>query len=795
MSKIVNDEESLAQKSAGKLHFSKNTRLFREHLKKIKIVSTVTVIIVAAVLIVSSVIFAADVSTDMDDYIEDEAQSVMSNFAEHIGEDVSTNLNMWYSHLDMACETVSSLSYSSDDISSFDSELQALADAVKFEKFGLVVNEEYDGCEGMLYISGGEKYGVSVALDSLSDGKNYIGELKIDGERKILLAVPYDGEDGSGKLKGVAGLLDPDDFAAFLKTSVFSEQSYIVIVDSGGDVVAVGDVGERTYSDNFIADLETMDIGFDTLATISAAIAGGTSGIINYTFEDVGYFMYYTAISESLTQSLPLPVASWRIVMMVEVSAISQGIVNEFNNIKILFASIMVIMIVVFLVFVISLSGSYARNLLLRYTDPVTGSINQQRFAIDAQSLLDSGKHRYVLVSLNIRHFKLINEEYGREKADALLAEILKFIEGNLGGDELVARGYADRYLVLIACDDGNAAERLEKLYDGLTSARFTSCADEGVKLKFIMGAYIFAEGEKASITEATDSARLARVQGLNNVGGRAITYFSEDMLNAEKQESAIEKKAERALENGDFVVYYQLKCNIQSGKWCGAEALVRWKDPEQGMISPGKFIPLFERNGMIVDLDKYVFERVCSDMRASLDGGKIVVPVSVNLSREHFMHENFFDEYEQILEKYGVPHKYIEFEITESLAMEHEEDLKKLIARIHEIGCRCSVDDFGSGYSSLNMLHDYDFDVIKLDGKFFMSESGFGADSKKIVSSLIRLFHDLDKEVVAEGVENKETVEILKQDGCDTVQGFYFARPVPFDEYEQKLLKKPLED
>ncbi len=800
MPQIVNDEESLAKKETGKLHVSRNSRLFREHLKKINIISTITVILVAVVLITASVLFVVKVSSDMDGYVEDEAESVMSNFSDHIGEDVSTNLNSWYSQLEIASEAISSLTYSPDNVSAFDNDLQTLADTVKFEKFGIILNTEYDGCEAMLYVSQSEEYGIDEALIAVSEGRTYIGEITIDGERHIVLAVPFDGDNLTNALnvEGVAGILDPDDFADFLKTAVFSEQSYLVVVDSKGGVVATGTgtSSQKTYTGNLLTDFENyFGLDFETLNKLSGDLGTGNSGIIKYTSLGVEYFMYYTPISESLTADLPTPVSSWRIVMIVEASAISEGMVSELNNIKATFVGVMSIALIVMLVFIIAGSRGFVRNQLLKYTDPVTGSINQQRFAVDAQNLLDGGKHKYVLASLNVRHFKLINEEHGREKADALLAEILNYIDSLLGEDELVARGYADRYLLLLTCDNESAENKVERLYDSLIFARFMKSEGEGVNLKFVIGAYKFGEnGAVSKITDATDRARLARVQDNQSAGGRAITYFSDDMLNVEKQESEMENRAELALKNGDFVVFYQPKCNIQSGKWSGAEALVRWKDPEQGMIPPGKFIPLFERNGMVVELDKYVFERVCMDMRKSLDKGYAVVPVSVNLSREHFKHENFFKEYEEILARYDVPHKYIEFEITESLAMEREDDLKKLIERIHEIGCRCSIDDFGSGYSSLNMLHDYNFDVIKLDGKFFMSDDGFGTESKKIVSSLIRLFHDLDKEVVAEGVETRETVEILREDGCDTVQGYYFSRPVPYDEFVQKLSQNPFE-
>lgn len=256
-----------------------------------------------------------------------------------------------------------------------------------------------------------------------------------------------------------------------------------------------------------------------------------------------------------------------------------------------------------------------------------------------------------------------------------------------------------------------------------------------------------------------------------------------------------IEQRQDVALKENQLHVFYQLKRNIFKDNWCGSEALIRWIDPIKGMISPGKFIPLFEKNGFVIKLDLFAFENVCKNISRMIDDGITPLRVSVNVSRSHLMHKNFLDEYFKLMKKYNVPPKYIEFELTESLVMENSEILVEIINQIHKFGCTCSIDDFGSGYSSLNMLKEFDFDVIKLDQVFFRGSNGFDDKAKKIVHSVIELCHTLNKTIVAEGVENKEIVNYLKKEKCAIIQGYYFSKPVPYEDYMTQVKKQSEEE
>lgn len=428
-------------------------------------------------------------------------------------------------------------------------------------------------------------------------------------------------------------------------------------------------------------------------------------------------------------------------------------------------------------------AGLEIKNRRLRFIDPVTGGINHERFVIDAGKLVKSG--RYAVVTVNIIHFKYVNEQLGHEMANGMLFKIHRELEGFIRRDELIVREYADRFTLLLRADK-QLHERVDALYTLLTEAQY---AGRRLTVKYTVGVYILPDGSKGAEVDLSvgfDRALFALLQ--TDEIENPIVCFNDHMLSKEIESVELEQRSEQALREGQFVVFYQLKRDIINDRWCGSEALVRWNDPITGMISPGRFVPIFERNGFIVELDKYVFREVCRDLRSDIDSGKRVLPVSVNLSRKHFVSDSFLDEYEEIMNKYKVPRHYIEFELTESIVMENEALLKKFIARVHAMGCTCSIDDFGSGYSSLNMLKEFNFDVVKFDRGFFYGDNGFDSDSQTIVFSLINLSHELGMKVVSEGIEQEDQKNFLLKHKCDMVQGFLYSKPVPHSQYVKNL-------
>jgi EAL domain-containing protein (putative c-di-GMP-specific phosphodiesterase class I) len=239
------------------------------------------------------------------------------------------------------------------------------------------------------------------------------------------------------------------------------------------------------------------------------------------------------------------------------------------------------------------------------------------------------------------------------------------------------------------------------------------------------------------------------------------------------------------SLKNEDFQVYLQPKVRLNDGTLAGAEALVRWQHPQRGTIFPSDFIPLFEQNGEICRLDLYVFEKVCELMERWLQQGRTLIPISVNLSRRHFVYPDFLLQFEEIAERHSVPRGLIEFELTESIFLKQQEieRIKQQIEKMHQLGFRCSLDDFGFGFSSLGLLKDFAVDTVKMDRSFFLGE-----DSKRmqeVVSCIVELTERLGVVTVAEGIETGEMLPFLRRIRCDMVQGYVFSRPLPIPQFE----------
>ena len=260
--------------------------------------------------------------------------------------------------------------------------------------------------------------------------------------------------------------------------------------------------------------------------------------------------------------------------------------------------------------------------------------------------------------------------------------------------------------------------------------------------------------------------------------------FFDEKMLKDEELSLYIEQTQESAYQEGKFKVFYQGKYDLKNDRFAASEALVRWKDDRKGFINTQTFIDVFERNGFVVKLDLFVFEQVLKDIKECERNGKEILPVSINISRKHFDFDNSFDAYENLMKKYDVDGKYLIFEITESIILNSEINLTETIDRIHSLGSKVSIDDFGSGFSNLALINHIDYDELKIDKSLLYGKNGFDEYSKNIIKSIIKLNKGLKKTVICEGVEEKEESDFLKENGCDLIQGYYYAKPMPREDF-----------
>lgn len=316
---------------------------------------------------------------------------------------------------------------------------------------------------------------------------------------------------------------------------------------------------------------------------------------------------------------------------------------------------------------------------------------------------------------------------------------------------------------------------------------RYMNTMMETHHVEFRYSVYFLETGE-ADVTDAIEKANLTHYIAKSQKKDK-ICFYDDLFRTRIMRETEIENQMGLALVNKEFKVYLQPKYDLQSEMIVGAEALVRWKKPDGQIILPGEFIPLFERNGFIVKLDMYMFECVCEIIQGWMNDGKPIVPISVNFSRAHLANGKFVSQLEALANRYEVPKKYLEVELTESVILDNEELLEELLNNLHNVGFALSMDDFGIGYSSLGLLKNLPVDVVKIDRSFFVNNQ-YKTRAKIVIESVMEMAKRLKILTVAEGVESKDHIDMLREAGCDVVQGYYYARPMPAEEFHEGARK-----
>lgn len=441
--------------------------------------------------------------------------------------------------------------------------------------------------------------------------------------------------------------------------------------------------------------------------------------------------------------------------------------------------------IVVFGIVVIKIRCFYKENVRkiekIAFTDFITGGSNNAAFLIEAKQKIQANtKKKYVMVFLNILGFKNINEKYGVTAGNHALKYIYQVLKKCIYEDEIVARSESDHYFILLQEETEEAVQkRIDIMMQKIHGTEKETAYDYGIS--FSQGASFIEEKDEE--LRVYQNRAVVASEYYNN--SKHCVFYNKELYTKLNREIVLNESFEKAIEDNEFEVYFQPKINLDNEKTAGAEALVRWKHKEYGMISPGEFISLFETNGKICRLDLYVFEIVCKKLNEWKERELPPIKVSVNLSRVHLMEQGIecLKRFKDIKDRYQIPDGQIELELTESMVIEVKqlEKVKKIIAEIQACGFLCSLDDFGFGYSSLALLKEFDVDIIKLDRLFFVNSN---EKTWKVVKAFISLAHELNITVVAEGVEEKYQIEKLKEINCDLIQGYVYARPLPEEEF-----------
>lgn len=442
--------------------------------------------------------------------------------------------------------------------------------------------------------------------------------------------------------------------------------------------------------------------------------------------------------------------------------------------------------------FIVVLSTFVGKTRLLNLVQYLTfherdfGMYNLNQFMKCVHTLFRSGRIlEYTAVRFNLKHFSVVNQHLGRDCGTIVMKKFIKLIDELLDDEELICRIGGDNFLTLIKND------KLQSVLDILSGVRivYDENSNERVFITATVGVYVIKNLEGVIPTDVMDRVSLAAYLARDS-STEDVVYFDDALYAKKNRNNDISARFPKALEDREFVAYYQPKFAVNDGHIAGAEALCRWVHNGQ-LIPPGDFIPVLERGHDICKLDFYMLDAVCRDIRRWLDNGMKVVRISVNFSRRHLSDVDLLEHIIEVVDKYGIPHEYIEIELTETTTDVEFKDLKRIIRGLQKEGIYTSVDDFGMGYSSLNLIKEIPWNVLKLDRSLLPSEGDENPVQKSIMFKyIIAMAQEMGLECISEGVETKEQLQILVDNKCNLAQGFYFERPLPVEEFEKRLNK-----
>lgn len=393
----------------------------------------------------------------------------------------------------------------------------------------------------------------------------------------------------------------------------------------------------------------------------------------------------------------------------------------------------------------------------------------------------------------DIKHFSYFNDKYGFERGDALLTRLASFAVDDKESFIGASRVISDNIVAAYCLDDFSENELEEYIFETATGIERQLREEfDCSRIRLAIGVFLIKDGVGDVDAEtAVANANLARKIS-KEPGNFSVIFYTPEMSEKINRELEIVSSIDRAIADHEFVAYYQPKIDSKTNRIVGAEALVRWQKKDGTFIYPDQFIPAIEKSKQIIDVDYYMYREVFTMLANRIKAGKTVLPISLNVSRQHMENLEIIDYVRKLLRKYEIPPELLEFELTETALMENGQNVETFIDEFHKMGVKVSMDDFGSGYSSLNLLSAIPLDVIKLDRCFLHSKNP-GEKERVIITNIINMIKQLRMVSLCEGVETDSQSEFLKEIGCDIQQGFFFSRPVPPGTFEEILDGNPV--
>lgn len=610
------------------------------------------------------------------------------------------------------------------------------------------------------------------------DGRSFITGVLSDAIQKDATAVNVITKpvyDKDGNINGVFGLAyDTENFNDFLQLESFDGYGYSCIINENFEIMAATKDSGLELSNNIIDDLLQADTrNKQSVEELSDMVKNKQegSGILYLS----GKTYYY-----SVPVVLMDDAVSWHAFTIIPYEVLHQRTAVVLRNQFITITLVTLLVLIGARVVIKLIKEHHNKIICFAYEDPVTGGDNYTKFCIEMEKRQD---HTGYLVAMDIANFNYISVVAGEGAGDEMIKETWNIIKNALHRDELAGHIRDEMFILFLKeTQQEKLLERMAKI-SGQIRDKAKAFQVHGIRA----GYGICPVTEKELLENLYSKARIAKEYAIADPESEYAFYNDVDGVKVQ-YEKQLEELFPEAIEKEEFEVWYQPKYDAKHCRIVGSEALVRWRRADGEMVSPGKFIPLFERNGMITKLDEYMFRAVCKQQKRWLDEGKTVYPVSVNISRASLYCMDVEKHYYSIMKEYNILPEYIQLEVTETV-MEAKKEILELLNRFRQMGIKILMDDFGTGYSSLAALGTQCFDTLKLD-KTLIDHIG-DRDGETILYHVIRMGQQMGLHITAEGVERKNQLEFLQNLNCDDIQGFYFAKPMPAHEYEKKLLQQ----
>ncbi len=661
----------------------------------------------------------------------------------------------------------------------------------------LTVENSKNEFTNMLYITPeGFAEGTNTDGTDMSDREHYIkaknGEpsitfiekSKLSGRPVILYTIPLYKD---GKFFGaICGTQEKENYQKLISNTIFNGEGFYNVFNSKGQMIISSNHKNSNSSLKNIADEAVFHTEKDRQSFIND-LELGRVGLIEYEVSGVSRIVSYT----------PIGINDW-FVMSVLPSAVARSQSDHIVALTMVLLIIVVVFVVAFFLFTIYRQILNRKRIEhIAYTDELTGGCNLAMFKILAEKRLRENKtDNLMIVKVDINNFKMINDMFGFDEGDRLLKNVYKANVSICNNKDIICRSGNDDFIALESYTDDDyivkQGERFESAFTALNSN-----SNYKYSIYFTTGLYKIERGENnitsilEKVTMAHKAAKLQDVKHTKNLlSGSKFVIYDDSIRNQAIMQQDIENKMHSALSDNEFVMYLQPKYSFKTKAIVGAEALVRWITRDGAVRPPNYFIPLFEKNGFIVELDLLMLDKVCRLQRRLLDSGISPVPISVNQSKLLLTKDDYLELLAQTIKRHNIPPNLLEIELTETLMHENIDKLKLLISEIAKMGVQVAIDDFGTGYSSLTLLKDVCADVLKLDREF-LAENENNKRGETVISSVIDLAKRLDMTVLAEGVETAQQSELLAELCCDVAQGYLFSRPISIEDFITALTER----